>query len=104
MVLIKPVLLSQDLFGFSLFSKTRLWSPLLFGELVATLSGGTTIPSHLGQKQHTPHFYADLFTGVHKMNKACCPIRRLMFPSKDSPPAGERETGELTIVVHCGDC
>ena len=88
MVLLKIVLLSQDLFGFPLFSKTRLQSPLLFRKLVATLSGSTTVPRHLGQKQGTLRFYADLCTGVHKMNlRAYVPIKGLALQQK-------RERGE----------
>lgn len=94
MVLLKIVLLSQDLFGFPLFSKTRLQSPLLFRKLVATLSGSTTVPRHLGQKQGTLRFYADLCTGVHKMN--LMPLSEgLCSHQRTRPPAEERE------VNHC---
>lgn len=90
LVLLKIVLLSQDLLGFPLFSKTRLQSPLLFRKLVATLSGSTTVPRHLGQKQGTLRFYADLCTGVHEMNlvplsEGSCSHQRTR------PPAEERE-------------
>ena len=89
MLLLKIVLLSQDLFGFPLL-KTRLQSPLLFREPVATLSGSTTGPTHLDQKQCTLRFSADLCTGVPKMNlvplsEGSCSHQRTC------PPAGERD-------------
>lgn len=89
LVLLKIVLLSQDLSGFPLFSKTLLQSPLHFRPLVAMLSGSTTVPSHRGQKQRTLCFYVDLCTGVHKMNlvplsEGSCSHHRT------HPPAGER--------------
>ena len=100
MVLLKIVLLSQDLFGFPLFSKKLLQSPLLFRHLVATLSGSTTVPCHRGQKQRTLRFYADLCTGVHKMNlvplsEGSCSHHRTR------PPAEEREVDQC---VPYGDC